>query len=255
MVLHRLRENAGAHLRAIEDLTKFPENSKVYSVHESDPERFAYLLISGHPSARGKPPTVILGGCAESAGELLHHLPDGPYTIHETPRGFLTVLESKIPAESKVYHERRMELRRGGFKAVDSSSARKLMVSDDVALADFFGALPHAAGGMRRWIEGAQCLLGIFEDSKLVAMGSTFCAVPEGWSLVSIKTRESHRRRGLAAQVTSALCVEAFKHVDVVELTVLSDNSPAIALYQKLGFELKEERVWVDCGSGSSPYF
>ena len=76
----------------------------------------------------------------------------------------------------------------------------------------------------------------------------------EGWSLVSIKTREDYRRKGLGLEITSALCSRAFNQVSTVELTVLSDNAPAIALYKKLGFKLKEERVWIDCGSGSKPF-
>ncbi len=254
LVLTRLRENPGSNLRAIEEVTKFRDSSQIFTTHEHDSHRFAYLLVSGHPSTRGKSPTVIMGGNAESAIALTKHLPTGPYTILETPREFLKVLEGQIPGNAEVFFERRMELNRSGFKPiVASSQVRQLSESDDVALAEFSGAPPQAAAGMRHWIRGAAALLGIFEGSKLVAMGSTFCTVPEGWSLVSVKTRESHRRKGLAAEVTSALCSRAFEHASTVQLTVLSDNQPAVALYEKIGFELREERVWVDCGSGSKP--
>lgn len=255
LALVRLREDAGANLRAIEDLTKFRSKSQFFSVHEDDPKRFAYLLVSGHPSTIGKSPTVIMGGNAESASELTKHLPEGPYTILETPRKFVNFLEGKIPIASEIYHERRMELGRSKFMAINSSRVRRLVETDDVSLAEFSGAPPQAAAGMRNWIKGAASLLGIFENSRLIAMGSSFCTVPEGWSLAGIKTRSEYRRKGLAAEITSALCSQAFNEVTTVELTVLSDNSPAIALYKKLGFELKEERVWIDCGSGSKPFF
>jgi ribosomal protein S18 acetylase RimI-like enzyme len=255
LALARLRENAGANLRAIEDLTKFRGRSQFFSVYEEDPQRFAYLLISGHPSTIGKSPTVIMGGNAESSVDLTKHLPTGPYTILETPREFVKFLEGKIPNNAEIYYERRMELSRPKFRAVNSSKVRQLVETDDISLADFNGAPPQAAPGMRNWIKGAASLLGIFEESKLIAMGSSFCAVPEGWSLVGIKTRNEYRRKGLAAEITSALCSRAFDKVATVELTVLSDNSPAIELYKKLGFELKEERVWIDCGSDSKPFF
>lgn len=256
LTLARLREQSGANLRAIEDLSKFRDSTNIFTVHEDDPSRFAYLMISGHPSTRGKSPTVILGGHAENATELTKHLPKRPYTILETPKEFLQVLKSQIPQDAEVYYERRMELHRSSFKAVARSSrVRQLIESDDVSLAEFSGAPPQAATGMRQWIAGAESLLGIFEGSKLLAMGSTFCTLPEGWSLVGIKTREDYRRRGLAAEVTSGLCSKAFESVNCVGLTVLSDNEPAIALYKKLGFQLKEERVWIDCGSGSKPFF
>lgn len=255
LILTRLRENPGQNLRAIEDLTKFREYSEIVTRYEDDPEHFSYLLISGHPSTRGSSPIVILGGNVNKACELLEYLPKGPYTIMETEKIFLKALEGHIPQDAKIYHERRMELLRSDFKSVSSSRVRKILESDDVALAKFYGAPPQAAMRMRNWINGAKALLGIFEGVDLISMGSTFCTIPEGWSLVSIKTREDHRRKGLALEVTSALCKNALENVDKVELTVLSDNASAIALYEKLGFVAKEERVWIDCGSGSKPFF
>lgn len=256
LILTRLRENPGPNLRAIEELTKFAGLARIFTAQAEDPEKFAYLLISGHPSTMGRAPSVIMGGNAGSASALTQHLPQGPYTILETPKEFLKALEGKLPESSEIFLERRMELRKAAFRAAPASPrARRLVETDAEALADFSGAPPQAAPGMRNWIKGAAFLLGIFEGPKLIAMGSTFCSVPEGWSLVSIKTREGYLRKGLASEVTSALCAKAFETVGTVGLTVLSDNAPAIALYQKLGFTLCEERVWIDCGSGSKPYF
>lgn len=255
-ILERLRENTGSNLRAIEELTKFQSNLKIFTVHETNPELFSYLLISGHPSTIGRTPTVILGGNVDSANELTKHLPSGPYTILETRADFLRILEGKIPKSATVYNERRMELVRANYKPISASKARPVVLSDDVALAKFNGAPPQAAAGMRNWISGAAAIYAIFEGTDIISMGSTFCAVPDGWSLVGIKTKEEHRRKGLGGEVTSALCSKAFenKNVNAVQLTVLSDNAPAISLYEKLGFELKEGRVWIDCGSGSKPF-
>ncbi len=86
--LSRLREDAGANLRAIEELTKFRSRAKFFFARADGAEHFAYLLLSGHPSTAGKPPTVILGGHVKSASQLVQHLPKEPYTIVETPRTF-----------------------------------------------------------------------------------------------------------------------------------------------------------------------
>ena len=256
LIMTRLRESALANLRALEDLTKYQDRTQFFSVHEDDPNRFAYLLVSGHPSTIGaSSPTVIMGGDAKSAAPLTKHLPRGPYTILETPKAFLEILEGILPDNSETYFEHRMELKHSKFNAIKTSRVRRLIETDDLALAEFCGAPPLAARGMRNWINGAACLLGIFEDSKLVSMGSSFSAIPEGWSLVGIKTKPNYRRLGMGAEVTSALCAQALEQTKSVVLTVLSDNAPAIALYQKLGFELKEERIWIDCGSGSKPFF
>jgi ribosomal protein S18 acetylase RimI-like enzyme len=253
-ILVRLREQPGLNLRAIEELTKFQDRARIFVTNENDPQLFSYLLISGHPSTNGRAPTIIMGGNTETAGKLLQYLPQSPYTVLETPREFLKILDGNIPQNSKVYHERRMEILRSDFKPVSTQRVRRLTESDDAALAKFNGAPAQAAASMRPWIKGAVALLGIFENGDLLSMGSTFCAVSDGWSLVSIKTDENHRRKGLGAEVVSALCGKAFDSVNAVQLTVLSDNNPAIALYQKLGFKLKEERVWIDCGSGSKPF-
>src|SRR4051812_14404925 len=124
IILTRLRGNSGANLRAIEDLSKFPGTSQIFSCHEADPQRFAYLLISGHPSTLGRTTTVIMGGNVESSFELTKHLPQGPYTIVETPREFLRALEGKIPENANIYHERRMELLSADFNAAASSRVR-----------------------------------------------------------------------------------------------------------------------------------
>ncbi|MCO5144501.1 MAG: GNAT family N-acetyltransferase [Oligoflexia bacterium] len=254
-ILKRLRENPGPNLRAIDELTNYLGQAKIFSIHENDSTQFAYLLISGHPSTRGRSPSVLFGGNPKNAKDLLKHLPQGPYTVLETPKIFLDVLEGYIPKSSEIYHERRMSLTKKNFHPVSSNRVRKILESDELALAKFFGAPPQAAQAMRGWINGAKALFGIFENDELVSLGSTYSAIPEGWSLVSIKTLDSYRRRGLSAEVTSALCEAAFKEVENVELTVLSDNQPAIGLYKKLGFILQEERVWIDCGSGSKPFF
>jgi hypothetical protein len=149
LLMSRLREKPGPHLRAIEELTKFRDRAKIFSLYEDEPHRFAYLLISGHPSTNGKSPTVILGGAAESAAQLLEHLPKVPFTILETSREFVNILRSKIPDTAEIFYERRMELKRASFKAVASSRVRRLLETDDVSLAEFNGAPPQAAFGMR----------------------------------------------------------------------------------------------------------
>ncbi|MEV6964359.1 GNAT family N-acetyltransferase [Hamadaea sp. NPDC051192] len=80
--------------------------------------------------------------------------------------------------------------------------------------------------------------LGIRRDGELVAMAGThtWSATEKVAVLGNIATHPAHRRQGLAAVVTAALCARFSGAVDVVGLTVDVDNTPAIRCYTRLGF-------------------
>ncbi|MBS1119541.1 MAG: GCN5-related N-acetyltransferase [Deltaproteobacteria bacterium] len=56
-------------------------------------------------------------------------------------------------------------------------------------------------------------------------------------ALGNIATAPHHRRRGLAAKVTSRLCRSLLQTVELIGLNVKADNHAAIACYAQLGFE------------------
>lgn len=252
-ILSRLREHPASNAWAIQDLTYFPERSKMFALYEDDPAKFSYLLWSGHPSVDADQPTIILGGNPRYADSLMQHLPSMPFVIRETSAEFLPVIEKSAPAGAKTFHEQRMELHKNEFRPRTSNRARRLIESDAEALALFHGAPPQAARGFTHWIRGARALIGIFDRQELVAIGSSFCTIPECWTLVSIETKTTYRRQGLGSEITSRLCEMALEQAPRVSLTVVQTNSAAIGLYEKLGFQKREERVWVDCGTGAKP--
>jgi predicted GNAT family acetyltransferase len=57
-------------------------------------------------------------------------------------------------------------------------------------------------------------------------------------ALGNIVTRPDHRGKGFGKAVTAKLCQSLFEHVDNIGLNVKADNAAAIALYEKLGFEI-----------------
>ena len=59
-------------------------------------------------------------------------------------------------------------------------------------------------------------------------------------ALGNITTHPDHRNQGYARLVTNALCQDLLKEVDYIGLNVKADNSPAIHLYQSLGFEFTQ---------------
>ena len=81
---------------------------------------------------------------------------------------------------------------------------------------------------------------GIYSGSTLVsAAGTHVRSKRAGLAAVgNVLTRVAYRERGMATSVTSAVTDAAFEeHADVV-LNVRQDNSPAIAVYERLGYRV-----------------
>lgn len=57
-------------------------------------------------------------------------------------------------------------------------------------------------------------------------------------ALGNIVTHPDYRGKGFGKAVTAGLCQSLFEHVDNIGLNVKADNAAAIALYEKLGFEI-----------------
>ncbi|MCA9858722.1 MAG: GNAT family N-acetyltransferase [Thermomicrobiales bacterium] len=86
-------------------------------------------------------------------------------------------------------------------------------------------------------IPGGLSFFGLFEDDTLIACG---LSVVDGnlVGLFDIVTDPSHRRKGLGARLVHVMLAHAFAEgATSAYLQVVSTNSPAIALYQKLGFQ------------------
>lgn len=88
----------------------------------------------------------------------------------------------------------------------------------------------HIAEGMkdRVW-------LGIRLDGKLVSIGNTRLT-DWGSNIGVIATREEYRNRGYARSIVSALVKEILQKSDLALIHVLSDNFPAVRVYEKVGF-------------------
>ena len=79
---------------------------------------------------------------------------------------------------------------------------------------------------------------GVRRKGELVAMAGThtWSAAERVAVLGNIATHPQHRRQGLAAAVTAALCAQLAQSVEMIGLTVDSANVAAVGCYAGLGF-------------------
>lgn len=231
------------HAWAIQDLALWPDRSRFFTAGTS------YLLFTGHPS-QGGGNTLILGDDSGEIDSLLRHLPE-KFVIRETRASLLPKLRPHLK-EAQVYLEQRMEVSREGFRPRESSRVRKIGEADAPALAAFFGAPPQAAPKFLGWIRGG-LILAAMEGNEILSLGTVIVRTSDAWVLASVETKESHRGKGLAKEVVSALVEAGLASAATISLTVRKDNAPAIRAYEALGFLAKEDRIWVDQGVGADP--
>ncbi len=82
------------------------------------------------------------------------------------------------------------------------------------------------------------CYFGIRWGGAIASVAGIHVYSPEyrAAALGNIITHPDYRGRGLAWQVTARLCQELLKTTDFIGLNVRADNTPALAVYTRLGF-------------------
>lgn len=96
--------------------------------------------------------------------------------------------------------------------------------------------------GFAAWLPSSAVAEGIYYgirvNGRLVSAAGTHVISREARLAVvgNVLTHTSHRGRGYATAVTSAVTAELLRYCDDVVLNVRSDNPPAIQAYRKLGY-------------------
>lgn len=85
---------------------------------------------------------------------------------------------------------------------------------------------------------GDRALAATVVDESGATIGLGFGVVDRGWlGIFGMGTAPGHRRRGIASSIVRALAVAAAEHgATRAYLQVETDNAPAIACYERLGF-------------------
>ena len=156
--------------------------------------------------------------------------------------GLVPVLERAFKIES-LHPFVRMKWTGNGrrpIKQLEGEEPIRLTWKHEDAIHSFF---PEVWFERRMLQEGRY--FGIFDGETLVSMaGTPVFSNRYGVAIIGgVGTVESHRGRGLAARVVTALVSELKGKVPYLGLNVRSDNAPAIRCYENCGF-VKHAEHW-----------
>lgn len=116
-----------------------------------------------------------------------------------------------------------------------------LSAADVPAMMDLVAASKPGPFGPRTPLLGRY--LGVWQGDRLVAMAGERLRLPGHVELSAICVHPDARGRGHAAELTRRLMRQVLKGGDVPFLHVRPDNVGAVALYKRLGFEVRRELV------------
>ncbi len=124
------------------------------------------------------------------------------------------------------------------LKSVPHRPAKQLTVSDLPALKNLYAQHPGSGFSADLFAQGMY--FGAYEGERIIAAGGTHALVPAHRIAVlgNILTAPEARGQGYATAITAALVATLFEqHFSLVVLNVFEDNSHAIRIYQRLGFQ------------------
>src|SRR2546425_11873328 len=174
-------------------------------------------------------------GASDGLAAIFREAIREPRVLLATPPRSRGAIEMSYRFE-RVDHMRRMNVNVQRFRPRISQDTRRLRPDDLDAVIDLYG---HASRTyftperMRREI-----YFGIYQGRPLVAAAGTHVrSTRSGIAAVgNVLTRLAYRGRGMATSCTSAVTEAALgQHRDVV-LNVREENTPAVAVYDHLGY-------------------
>ncbi len=236
----------------LHDLSHDPDRTELWTARVGGQLR-AHLLI--HDAREIEVKWVHLFGGPDAAEELLAHLPTRR-TVVITEPALVSRVTDRFGATG-IYREDIMATERGSARPVGSVLAVRLTgkSAEEYARLVASPAIPlneRVVADHRRHLDD-DVVYGVFEDGVLVSVAGTLVRTPEVWIVGGVRTLPRHRRKGYAAQVTSAVTKEALDAVGLAGLYVRQDNDNAIRLYERLGYRKVREGVWIDLGTGLTP--
>jgi ribosomal protein S18 acetylase RimI-like enzyme len=123
-----------------------------------------------------------------------------------------------------------------------SKTPSRLTAADIAAILELVSIAEPGPFGPRTLELGSY--LGVHEKGRLVAMAGERMRLAGYVELSAICTRPEARGRGLATDLTVRLMNAAYERGEIPFLHVRSENTAAVSLYRRLGFDVRRE-LWV----------
>jgi ribosomal protein S18 acetylase RimI-like enzyme len=233
-----LRKNVYLHIYSIGDLDDFFWPDTVWYGWEKGGKIQAVALIytgSADPTllALSEQPDVML----ELVRPIFNILP-GRFYAHLSPKVAEVVRQQcKVKSYGKHY---KMGLKNASLlHDVDCSQVIRLMEDD---LNDMLGL--YEEGYQGNWFDARMLqtkqYFGLRLNNRLISIAGihVYSEKYKVAALGNIVTHPDYRGKGFGKAVTAGLCQSLSEHIDNIGLNVKADNAAAIALYEKLGFEI-----------------
>jgi len=175
-------------------------------------------------------------GASDGLAAIFREAIREPRVLLATPPRSRGAIEMTYRFE-RVDHMRRMNVNIQRFRSRINHQVRRLGAEDLDAVIDLYGHASRTYFTPERIKR--EIYFGVFQGDTIVSAAGTHVRSTRSSlaAVGNVLTRLAHRGRGMAQTCTSAVTERALdEHRDVV-LNVREDNAPAIAVYERLGYQ------------------
>jgi ribosomal protein S18 acetylase RimI-like enzyme len=249
-LLRELEKDPAKNLYAIWDLTRDPDNTRVYACFDNE-RMIGYLLLY---SGLSHPMAILETESDEAGSRLLDALSWEEFAILLSPRA-KNVLVKRF---GKIWNCLELEMSLTSNASLSAGSKYqpvRLLPTETEELSKLYPdqmAGSRNPAGYAKWLR-EQTIYGVFIADKLVSVGGTYVESESGWVLGGLYTDPAYRRMGLGIAVASALTIEGLKRASRVVVQVESTNNASLSILEKLGYQKTRELVFADIGTGVRP--
>ncbi len=232
-----LRKNVPLHIYSIGDLDDFFWQDTQWHALYADNEIQALALLS---TGQTIPTLQVLSDQACPMRKLLRSISQilpGRFHAHFS-HGVGEALKEHYQIESRERHFKMVLNNNRLPGTVDCSCVVRLTENDIGQMLRLYDEAYPGNWFDPRMLQTKQ-YFGIKIDNELVSAAGihVYSQKYRVAALGNITTHPDYRGRGFALSVTARLCQSLLENVDYIGLNVKADNTAAIALYEKLGFE------------------
>jgi ribosomal protein S18 acetylase RimI-like enzyme len=237
-----LRQDVAMNLYALGDLEDRFFRYTIWYAQPDDHGEIKHLALV----YLGLHPPILLSFDHDLAGQkaflanLSQFLPDRLYTLLSV--GAVKGLSDHFEARPYGLHYRMMLTQPEMPRKVTAIEAMLLNDEHLPAITNlYYGG--HKETWFDPWLLETQQYFGIWcpnQPHQLASIAGVHCFSPEyGVAAIgNVTTHPDYRGRGLAQKTTARLCQSLAGHVQHIGLNVKADNAAALAVYDKLGFQV-----------------